>query len=142
MSILSKLVLLFTPRPKAGGLLQRFEVHRDRLQQSFLLKAQEGGVPRGLRWTNCEWLPLRLLLQDRQTGEICLLAGVNISFEAVEGGDMESVAAVSMLREACAVFQLTTSGWETHGRALFNMNPAEAAERLRESYVPFPDLKT
>jgi hypothetical protein len=48
-----------------------------------------------------------ILLKDRQTDEICLLTGVNISFEAIEGGDMENVAAVSMLRDACAVFQLT-----------------------------------
>ena len=112
------------------------------LQQEFLKKARAAGIPRGLRWTQCEWLPSRILLKDRQTSEICLLTGINVSFEAIEGGDMEHVAAVSMLRDACAVFQLTASGWETSGRALFNMNPMEAAEKLRDSYVLYPESKS
>jgi hypothetical protein len=132
---------LFTPRLSEANLLRRFEMERNRLQSTFLQKAREAGIPRGLRWTQCEWLPIMILLKDRQTNEICLLAGVNISFEAIEGGDMENVAAVSMLRDACAVFQLTPSGWQTSGRALFNMNPVEAAERLRDSYAPYAEAK-
>jgi hypothetical protein len=62
---------------------------------------------------------------------------VNISFEAVEGGDMEHVAAVSLIRDACAVFQLTPAGWQSTGRALFNMNPSEAQEKLAASYEPY-----
>jgi hypothetical protein len=65
------------------------------------------------------------------------LAGVNISFEAAAGGDMEDVAAVSMIRDASAVFHRTPSGWQTSGRALFNMNPAEAQQKLNASYQPF-----
>ncbi len=140
-SFFTKLFRLFTPRLSEAILLRRFEMERNRLQQTFLQKAREANIPRGLRWTQCEWLPSMILLKDRQTNEICLLAGVNISFEAIEGGDMENVAAVSMLRDACAVFQLTPSGWQTSGRALFNMNPAEAAERLRDSYAPYAEAK-
>ena len=140
-SFLTKLFRLFTPRLSEANLLRRFEMERNRLQSTFLQKAREAGIPRGLRWTQCEWLPSMTLLKDRQTNEICLLVGVNISFEAIEGGDMEHVAAVSMLRDACAVFQLTLSGWETNGRALFNMNPGEAAERLRDSYAPYAEAK-
>jgi len=50
---------------------------------------------------------------------------------------MEDVAAVSMIRDASAVFQLTPTGWQTSGRALFNMNPAEALQKLNASYQPF-----
>lgn len=80
---------------------------------------------------------MRVLLRDRATGEICLLVGVNVSFEAVEGSDMEDVAAVSLVRDASAVFQLTPKGWQTSGRALFNMNPSEAQQKLCASYEPF-----
>lgn len=52
---------------------------------------------------------------------------------------MEHVEAVSLLRDACAVFQQTPSGWHTNGRALFNMNPAEATEKLSGSYTPFSE---
>ncbi len=141
-SILAKLVRLFRPRPSAMLLIRRYEMEQGHLQQEFLKKAREAGIPRGLRWTQCEWLPSRILLKDRQTSEICLLTGINVSFEAIEGGDMENVAAVSMLRDACAVFQLTTSGWETGGRALFNMNPAEAAAKLCDSYDLYPESQS
>lgn len=49
---------------------------------------------------------------------------------------MEDVAAVSNVRDACAVFQWTGREWKTSGRTLFNMNPAEARERLAASYEP------
>lgn len=141
-SILAKLLRLFRPHPGATTLLRRYEMEENHLQQEFLKKARAAGIPRGLRWTQCEWLPSRILLKDRQTSEICLLTGINVSFEAIEGGDMENVAAVSILRDACAVFQLTTSGWGTSGRALFNMHPAEAAEKLSDSYVPYTESKS
>ncbi len=63
---------------------------------------------------------------------------MNIAFEAVEGGDMENVAAVSTIRDASAVFQWNNGRWETSGRALFNMNPADAASRLGASYETVP----
>ena len=141
-SLLEKFVRLFRSHPDAISVLRQYEVEQNCLQQEFLKKARAAGFPRGLRWTQCEWLPSRILLKDRHTSEICLLAGINVSFEAIEGGDMENVAAVSMLRDACAVFQLTASGWGTSGRALFNMNPAEAAEKLSDSYVLYPESKS
>lgn len=133
----SRLAQFFRPRLTAVRLLRSFELDRESLEKQFFQKARTAGIPRGLRWMRCEWLPTRSLLKDKATSEICLLAGVNISFEAIEGGDMENIAAVSLIRDACAVFQLSASGWETTGRALFNMNPAEAAVKLSTSYHPF-----
>jgi hypothetical protein len=69
-----------------------------------------------------------VLIRDRQTGEINLLVSVNVAFAAIEGGDMEDVAAVSLIRDATAVFQWTTGKWTTTGRTLFNLNPADAAD--------------
>jgi hypothetical protein len=39
---------------------------------------------------------------------------------------------VNNLRAASAVFQLDGDDWGTDGRALFNVNPAQAIERLRQ----------
>ena len=136
-SFFSRIRKLFRTRPAAERLLTQFDDHRTTLEQQFFSKASAAGTPRGLTWLRCEWLPNRVLLRDRTTGGICLLAGVNVAFEAIEGGDMEDVAAVSMIRDASAVFQLTPSGWQTSGRALFNMNPAEALQKLNASYQPF-----
>ena len=135
--LFDRILSLFRFRPTTARLLIQFEENRTALQQQFYVKASTAGTPRGLTWLRCEWLPTRALLRDRTTGGICLLAGVNVSFEAIEGGDMEDVTAVSMVRDASAVFQLTPSGWQTSGRALFNMNPAEAQQKLGASYQPF-----
>jgi hypothetical protein len=49
--------------------------------------------------------------------------------EAVEGGGMEEVEAVSNLRAATAVFSFDEkTRWTTDGRAIFNLNPAEAIQ--------------
>ena len=61
---------------------------------------------------------------------------VNIRFEAIEGGDMEDVEAVGLLRDAAALFHYQTGSWGTGGRALFNMNPADAISRLNGQYEP------
>jgi hypothetical protein len=63
-----------------------------------------------------------------------VLVGVTISFEAIEGGDMEGVAAVGNLRNASAVFAYSGERWTTAGRAVFNLNPAEAVEHFKANY--------
>lgn len=135
--ILDQFIQLFRTSVPATTLLRRFENNREELEHRFFQQAAGAGVPRGLRWIRCEWLSTRSLLRDRSSQQVCLLVGVNISFEAIEGGDMEHVAAVSLIRDACAVFQLTPAGWQTTGRALFNMNPDEAQEKLAASYEPY-----
>jgi hypothetical protein len=63
-----------------------------------------------------------------------MLSSVNLSFEAIEGGGMEDVAAVSSIRDACAVFVWRGRSWVSGGRALFNMDPEIAAKHLEESH--------
>ncbi len=114
--------------------LRRFSRQQTRLQRDFFQRAASAGKPRGLRWTRCDWLPQRQLMRERSSGLLTLLVGINIQFEAIEGGDMEGVDALGMVRDACAVFHYQRGRWGTGGRALFNMHPENAAERLGDSY--------
>jgi hypothetical protein len=118
--------------------IRRFQKKRAALQKEFLLRASQSGRPRGLRWAECQWQDTQQLLRERLTGTLTLLIGINVQFEAIEGGDMEDVAAVSMIRDASAVFHYSGGAWKTAGRTLFNMNPESAAVRLVESYEPVP----
>ena len=125
--------------PNAGRphrLLRQFERHRESLERQYFELASSTGLPRGLRWRNCDWLPVKILLRDRATNQPNLLVSINLRFEAIAGGDMDDVAAVSNIRDACAVFQWQGNTWTTSGRTLFNMNPEEARERLAASYEP------
>ena len=72
------------------------------------------------------------------TGLLTAFVAVNISFEAIAGGDMEDVEAVNTVRDAAAVFHYQRGRWGTGGRALFNMNPHDAIQRLEGQYEPVP----
>lgn len=118
-------------------LLLQFQCQRDLLKRQYFELASSTGLPRGLRWLNCDWLDAHVLLRDRNSMQPNLLVSINLRFEAIEGSDMEDVAAVSSIRDACAVFQWQNNTWTTSGRTLFNMSPELAQQRLAASYEPF-----
>ena len=66
--------------------------------------------------------------------------GVNIRFEALEGGDMEDVEAVGMVRDAAALFHYHRGRWGTGGRALFNMNPSGALVHFKGQIEPIESV--
>ena len=117
--------------------LHSFKRQREMLEAKFLTMASALGKPRGLRWLDCQWQDNSVTFaRDRQTGLITAFAGVNIRFEAIEGGDMEDVAAVGTVRDACALFHYQGGHWGTGGRALFNLDPKMAIERFGDQYEP------
>ena len=116
--------------------VKQFRRQREQLEAKFLDLAAAVGKPRGLRWIDCEWLNTVTFARDRQTGLMTAFAGINIRFEAIEGGDMEDVEAVGTLRDAVAVFHFDRGTWGTGGKALFNMNANEAINRLTAQFEP------
>jgi hypothetical protein len=123
---------------EAQRAVRLFRLQREKLEAKFIDLAHANGKPRGLRWLNCDWLSAVTFARDRQTGLITAFAGINIRFEAIEGGDMEDVAAVSTLRDAVAVFHFQNGNWGTGGKALFNMNAEEALTRLTAQFEAVP----
>ena len=119
----------------------RFAFHRQRehLEAKFLQLASESGKPRGLRWVNCDFRDEVSLARDCETGALTALVGVTISFEAIEGGGMEDVEAVSNLRAATAVFQYDKGQWATQGQAIMNLEPLEAIAHFRGKLAPIAD---
>ena len=103
------------------------------LRSQFAAHAES---PRGLRWSECEWSEDVRLVRERATGQLVAFAGVVVRFEAIEGDEMEDVPAVSMPRDATAVFHYRDDRWNTSGRVLFNMTPDEAASRLADQFEP------
>jgi hypothetical protein len=115
--------------------LRRFDADRQAHQQTFLRTAQATGKPRGLTWSQCDWMSERVLLRDATTNVLTLLVGLNVRFEAEAGGDMEDVDAVSMVRDAAAVFHFRDGQWGTGGRVLFNHSPTLAASRMESAWI-------
>lgn len=110
-----------------------FARHRAALEEQFLAAAGATGKPRGLRWKSAELRDGLILARDRANGELVGLVGATISFEAIEGGDMEEVEAVSNLRAATAIFSWIHGEWTTAGRAVFNLEPPEVLARYGDS---------
>jgi hypothetical protein len=111
-----------------------FRRQREHLEADFFRAAAASGKPRGLRWKACEWDDTVELARDKKTGQVLAFAGVTVSFEAIEGGDMEGLPAVGNLRNATAVFVHDGGRWQTAGRTLFNLNPDEAIRHFGERY--------
>lgn len=115
---------------------EQFRVQREQLEAKFFDLASRLGKPRDLRWLDCDWQSEVTFGRDVQNGMLTAFVAVNIRFEAVEGGDMEFVEAVGLLRDAAALFHFQNGCWGTGGRALFNMNPDDALNRLADQYEP------
>ncbi len=120
--------------------LQLFRLRREMLEARFFDVARGLGKPRGLRWVECDWQNAVTFARDKQTGLLTAFVAVNIRFEAIEGGGMEEVAAVSTVRDAAAVFHYRDGVWGTGGRALFNMNPQDAVRQLSGQFSPIAAL--
>lgn len=120
--------------------LQTFRLRREMLEARFFDVARGLGKPRGLRWVECDWQNGVSFAREKQSGLLTAFVAVNIRFEAIEGGDMEDVAAVSTVRDAAAVFHFRNGVWGTGGRALFNMNPQDAVRQLSAQFSPIATL--
>ncbi len=112
---------------------QNFHRQRERLEARFFQLAGQSGKPRGLEWSNCDFDDDVIYARDRRTGQLSAFVAVTISFEAISGGGMEEVEAVSNLRAATAVFRVDKGRWATDGRAIFNLNPSEAVRYYQDN---------
>lgn len=116
--------------------MKQFRMQRELLEAKFYDLARVSGKPRGLKWLDGDWQSDVTFARTCDTGLLTAFVGLHIRFEAIEGGDMEGVAAVDTVRDAAAVFHFQRGRWGTGGRVLMNMNPTEAVARLAGQFAP------
>ncbi len=114
----------------------QFHLRREWLEAEFLTIASRSGKPRGLEWSDCDFHDDVSFARDRERNQLCALVGVAISFEAIEGGGMEDNPNVENLKAGTAVFRFDGKKWTTDGRALLNLEPDEAIQRLHNELEP------
>ncbi|QDU38802.1 hypothetical protein Mal4_31320 [Maioricimonas rarisocia] len=132
----AKPLLRWVQQIEARRAVQRFRIQRETLEAKFFDVASATGKPRGLRWKRCDWQAPVTFARDLQSQLVTAFVSVEIHFDAIEGGDMEDVEAVGTIRDAAAVFHYRAGTWGTGGKALFNMNPSEAVQRLEGQFEP------
>lgn len=125
-------------RQKIRRAIRDFRTVREMLEAKFFDLAAQSGKPKGLRWLECDWQDAVTFGRDTKTGLLTAFVSVEIHFEAEEGSDMEEVAAVGTIRDACALFHWSGGRWGTGGRALFNMDAHDALDRLSGQYERLP----
>jgi hypothetical protein len=107
-----------------------FHRQREQLEAKFIDRAAASGKPRGLTWTNVDFDDDVIYVRDRRDRSLKALVAIEVSFEAVEGGGMEEVEAVSNVRAATAEFLHDGTRWCTVGRVYFNLAPSAAVKYL------------
>ena len=107
-----------------------FHRQREQLEAKFIDRAAASGKPRGLMWTNVAFEDDVIYVRDRRDRCLKALVAIEVSFEAVEGGGMEDVEAVSNVRAATAEFLYDDTRWCTSGRVYFNLAPSAAVKYL------------
>jgi hypothetical protein len=111
-----------------------FHRQREQLEAKFIDRAAASGKPRGLMWTNVAFDDDVIYVRDRRNRSLPrslkALVAIEVSFEAVEGGGMEEVEAVSNVRAATAEFLYDGVRWCTAGRVYFNLAPSAAVKYL------------
>ena len=107
-----------------------FHRQREQLEAKFIDRAAASGKPRGLMWTNVAFDDDVIYVRDRRHRCLKALVAIEVSFEAVEGGGMEEVEAVSRIRAATAKFIHDGDRWATQGRVYFNLAPSAAVKYL------------
>jgi hypothetical protein len=107
-----------------------FHRQREQLEAKFIDRAAASGKPRGLTWTNVDFDDDVIYVRDRRNRSLKALVAIEVSFEAVEGGGMEEVEAVSNVRAATAEFLYDGARWCTAGRVYFNLAPSAAVKYL------------
>lgn len=113
-----------------------FPFRREWLEAEFLTRASRTGKPRGLAWADCDFHDAVSFARDRASGNLRALVAITVRFEAMVGGEMEHVEAVSNLRSATAVFLYERGAWRTDGRAVFNLNPEETIQHFAHELEP------
>jgi hypothetical protein len=112
-----------------------FHGQREPLEAKFVELAALSGMPRGLRWTDCQFEDGVVYARDRRSGQLRAFVAVTVTLEAIEAGLMEGSEAVGHLREATAVFHFDGERWQTDGRAIFNLDPTETVAHFHNHLV-------
>lgn len=114
-------------KPRGAGELrgekQRFHIQREHLEAKFLKLASARIDSESLRWADCEFENDVAYVRSRKTGELSALVAVTLTIEDEDVRDA---------RTGTAVFRFDNDHWETDGRAILNLNPAEAVQFYRD----------
>lgn len=106
-----------------------FHSLRGELLRQWFEHTSGAGKPRGLCWATFELAGETVFgrIQDQTLALVPLV----VQFEPLPGGELAEVSQAWEPRTVVAVFVYRRGRWQTEGRAVFNLTPAELLQRGR-----------
>lgn len=117
-----------------AGLMQakrRFHVQRERLEAKFLQLAAAHAQPDAPRWIDGSFADDVAYVRDRSNGQLSALVAVTLAADEL---DRLSMNLSEQGQAGTAVFRFDCDHWETDGRTILNLSPAEAVERFHRDF--------
>ena len=109
-----------------------FHLQRERLEAKFIQLAAAHVSPRVPRSVDCEFDDDVAYVRSRDTRQLLAFVAVTIYLDRPEPGS-PFAADPTQKAEATAVFRFERDHWETDGRAILNLTPAEAIRLYRDA---------
>ena len=133
VTLIWRLCRSISREPRLADACRDFHLQRERLEAKFIQLAEAHAGGGTLRWTDCQFDDDVAYVQNRSTGELSAFVEVSVPTEDPDRTDRygEGLGPRGDLRAATVVFGLDRDHWETDGRAIFNLTPAEAIRFYR-----------
>jgi hypothetical protein len=138
-------IYFFVPRRRSSPAVRltqakrSFHIQRERLEAKFVQLASAHATPSAPRWDDCTFADDVAYVRNRATGELSAFVAVAVASEesaraastsesAGSAAESSNAAggAVGNLQGCTAIFRFDCDHWETDGRAILNLSPAEA----------------
>ena len=131
-AILAVVVLIWRPMRAASRQARfaetrrDFHVQRERLEAKFIQLASAHTRLNGPNWADCDFDDDVAYVRNRNTGELSAFVAVTVAMEGLADSPTGVGDLIGSLRTGTAVFRFDGDHWETEGRAILSLTPAEA----------------
>lgn len=121
-------------RARFARAAENFRWQRERLEAKFVQLATANAQHADLHlphWDDCDFGDDVAYVRDRHTGELSAFVKVTVAVDDRTNPVTGIDSLIGNLRSATAIFRFDRDHWETDGRAILNLSPAEAISFYR-----------
>ena len=110
---------------------RNFHRQRERLEMKFVLLASARQRSNAPQWADCCFDDDVAYVRNRNTGELSAFVAITVEMGSADVPHSGPSGYLDNLRSGTAIFRFDSSHWETDGRAILNLSPAEAIRFYR-----------
>jgi hypothetical protein len=120
---------------KFARIQREFHTRREWLEAKFVRLAASHAKPDSPRWEDCEFANDVSYVRHRLTGELSAFVAISVAMEDYPDAPHYSKGEViGKMQLGTAVFRYAHGRWETDGRTILNLTPAEAVRCFQRDW--------